>query len=94
VRERVIDKWRVRDEPEHLKTIETRLLRSPNRECLLRVYREVLERGGAATQETPLESELLLSGLVVRQWGRLRVGNLVYASIFDAGWVEGTVSAG
>ena len=94
VRERVLDKWRVRDEPEHLKTIETRLLRSPNRQSLLKLYREVLERGGVATRETPLESELVLSGLVVREWGRLRVGNLVYASVFGAGWADGSLSAG
>ncbi|HEX2572342.1 MAG TPA: AAA family ATPase [Polyangia bacterium] len=94
VQEKVIDKWRVRDEPEHLKTIEARLLQSPNREGLLKLYRKILVRGGVATRETPLESELVLAGLVTRQWGKLRVGNLVYASIFDGHWLaEATAQA-
>ena len=88
VRDRVIDKWRARDEPEHLKTIEARILRSPRRHELLALYRQILERSGVAAVETALESELVLSGLVVREWGRLQVGNLVYGSIFTNEWVK------
>jgi predicted ATPase len=93
VRERVLHDWRSRDEPEHLKTIEARVLRSQRRDGLLKLYHEVLAHGAAAA-ETPLESELLLSGLVVREWGRLRVGNPIYASVFDAAWTDRSVSAG
>jgi hypothetical protein len=88
VRQRVLDKWRVRDEPEHLKTVEARVLRSPHRPALLALYAEILERAGAAIRETPVESELVLSGLVVQEWGKLRPGNLIYASVFDSDWIH------
>ncbi|MCA9707427.1 MAG: tetratricopeptide repeat protein [Myxococcales bacterium] len=87
VRARVLDRWRDRDDPEHLRTMEARIMHSPRRRELLSLYRELLERSSVEASETPLESELILSGLVVREWGRLRVGNLVYASVFDAEWV-------
>jgi predicted ATPase len=88
VRQRVVDKWRVHDEPEHLKTVEARILRSPRRSALLELYSEILDQAGVAARDTPLESELVLSGLVVPHWGKLRPGNLIYASVFDNDWIR------
>jgi GAF domain-containing protein len=92
VRDRVVDKWRTRDEPEHLKTIEARILRSRNRTQMLDRYREILEHGAVAVSETALEFELVLSGLVVCEWGKLRVGNLIYASVFNSDWVNAAMA--
>lgn len=37
------------------------------------------------------QMELLLSGLVVKQQGKLRVHNRIYELIFDSNWVERTL---
>lgn len=88
VRDRVIDRWRMRDDPEHLKTIEARILHSSNRSVFLSLYQQIWKSGGIPAVGTPAESELLLSGLVVREWGRLRSANPIYASVFDAAWLQ------
>ncbi len=89
VKTRIISNWQSQDEPEHLKTIADRILhskRQPTR--LLKLYREILEQTEVKALDTAEESELLLSGLVVKQRGYLRVRNRIYQLIFDRTWVE------
>ncbi|MEM9453999.1 MAG: AAA family ATPase [Myxococcota bacterium] len=93
VTRKVIDRWRNYDDPEHLGTIEARILESPRRQELLTLYAEVLEHDVVDSSATPLEFELLLTGLVVRDWGRLRIGNPIYANIFDAAWIKSAHAA-
>ncbi|WP_017716207.1 AAA-like domain-containing protein [Kamptonema formosum] len=86
---RVIENWEAQDEPEHLKTIRLRILRSEGRASrLLGLYQEILRSGGVAADDSPEQMELRLSGLVVRQLGRLEVANRIYGEVFNAGWVE------
>ncbi|WP_437675651.1 AAA family ATPase [Sorangium sp. So ce131] len=94
VRSRVIDKWRHRDEPEHLKTIEARILRAPGDvAALLALYRRIREQGEVDAGESPLEGTLLLSGLVTQAFDKLRVGNPIYAAVFDDDWIDAGLSA-
>ncbi|NJK69466.1 MAG: hypothetical protein HC941_25720 [Microcoleus sp. SU_5_3] len=44
--------------------------------------------GGICADDTPEETELRLSGLVVKRGGKLTVNNRIYASIFNHKWVE------
>ena len=88
VRTNVIDNWESQDEPEHLRTIRDRLLKSQQSVRLLEIYRQVLDRGEVVAVDSPEERELLLSGLVVKQQGTLRVHNRIYESLFDRSWVE------
>lgn len=89
VRTRVIDRWRHHDEPEHFKTIESRILNAPEHAgALLARYREILEQGEVASTDSPYEATLVLSGLVMRSFDRVRVGNPLYAEIFDRRWIE------
>ncbi|MCU0547368.1 MAG: AAA-like domain-containing protein [Oscillatoriaceae cyanobacterium Prado104] len=44
--------------------------------------------GGIESEDTPEETELRLSGLVVKRGGKLTVNNRIYASIFNHQWVE------
>ncbi|MCC3530880.1 MAG: AAA-like domain-containing protein [Microcoleus sp. PH2017_22_RUC_O_B] len=44
--------------------------------------------GGGAADDTPEQTELRLSGLVVKRGGKLTVNNRIYASIFNHQWVE------
>ena len=88
VRTNVIDNWESQDEPEHLRTIRDRLLKSQQSVRLLELYRQVLHQEEVVAADNPEERELLLSGLVVKQQGSLRVNNRIYESIFDHSWVE------
>jgi GAF domain-containing protein len=88
VRTNVIENWESQDEPEHLRTIRDRLLKSQQSLRLLELYQQVLHQGEVVAIGSTEERELLLSGLVVKQQGFLRVTNPIYESIFNRSWVE------
>ena len=82
VRTKVVENWESQDEPEHLRTIRDRLLKSKQSVRLLELYRQILHQGELLSVDSLEERELLLSGLVVKQQGTLRVQNRIYQSIF------------
>jgi hypothetical protein len=88
VQSNIINDWEAQDEPEHLRTIQNRLLRSDRSVRLLALYRQVLEREEVVVVDSPEERELLLSGIVVKAQGSLSVQNRIYASIFDRSWID------
>ncbi|MEG4584030.1 AAA-like domain-containing protein, partial [Microcoleus sp. MOSTC5] len=89
VREKVIEYWEGQDEPEHLKTIRDRTLRSEQRASrLLGLYQQILQHNEIATDDSPEQMELRLTGLVVKQSGKLKVYNRIYQSVFNLDWVE------
>ena len=89
VQTKIIDNWESQDEPEHLKTIRDRLLNSEHQTTqLLELYRQIWHQGTIEVTDSPVESELLLSGLVVKDQGTLRVHNRIYQSIFDHSWID------
>ncbi|NER22567.1 MAG: response regulator [Symploca sp. SIO1C2] len=92
VQTQIIDNWQAQDEPEHLRTICARLLNSKQHVIpLLELYQQILQKGEVVAADTPQKTELLLSGLVIKQQGSLRVHNRIYKSIFDLSWVEKTL---
>jgi hypothetical protein len=89
VQTQVIDNWESQDEPEHLRTIRDRILKSERQAAqLLEIYRQILQQGEIPVVDTPQARELLLSGLVVKQQGFLKVHNRIYKLIFDNSWME------
>lgn len=89
MRSQLIENWESRDEPEHLKTIRDRLLADPSQAVeLLELYLQVWEGSAIAAVNTPVQTELLLSGLIVKEQDDIRVRNQIYASIFNRNWVE------
>ncbi|MBD2679041.1 MULTISPECIES: AAA family ATPase [Nostoc] len=85
----VIENWESKDDPEHLKNIRNRLLRSASStKHLLKIYREILQRGEIAGDDSPEQTELILSGLVSKEDGKLKVYNRIYETVFDITWVE------
>lgn len=99
VQKRVIENWETQDEPEHLRTIRDRILYSSQRKHqLLQLYRQILQpslaspyqegEGGVKATNEPEQLELRLTGLVVKQQGKLRVYNRIYASVFNQSWVD------
>ncbi|MEW6498417.1 MAG: AAA-like domain-containing protein, partial [Cyanobacteriota bacterium] len=89
VESQIIDNWETQDEPEHLRTIRDRILYSSQRKGqLLQLYRQILQTGEITATNNPEHLELRLTGLVVKQQGKLRVYNRIYASVFNQSWVD------
>ncbi|MDJ0726810.1 MAG: AAA family ATPase, partial [Prochloraceae cyanobacterium] len=92
VKTKIIDNWQYQDEPEHLKTIQNRLLNiTSNPIILLKLYQKILE-GETVIDNNSIEiKELLLSGLVIKQQGKLTINNRIYQTIFDRNWLQQTL---
>ncbi|MEG3971525.1 AAA-like domain-containing protein [Microcoleus sp. T2B6] len=89
VREKVIENWEGQDEPEHLKTIRDRILRSEQRASrLLGLYQQILQHNEIEADDTAEQMELRLTGLVVKQAGKIKVYNPIYQAVFNQDWVE------
>jgi hypothetical protein len=93
VKSQVIDNWESQDYPEHLKTIRNRLLINQKKAIiLLEMYQHILQEGSIAADNSSEQVELLLSGLVVKQQGKLQVYNPIYAEVFNQDWVDQELS--
>ncbi|MEH2323481.1 MAG: AAA-like domain-containing protein, partial [Nostoc sp.] len=90
VREGIIENWETQDEPEHLKTIRDRILRSGEQRTgrLLGLYQQILQQGEIAIDDSAEQTELRLTGLVVKREGKLRIYNRIYAEVFKQEWCE------
>ena len=88
-RARIIENWELQDEPEHLRTIRSRILRDEERAgYLLDLYQQIRSHGDVVNNDSAEQSELLLSGLVGKQQDKLKVYNLIYQEVFNLNWVE------
>ena len=87
VQKKIIGNWEAQDEPEHLRTIRDRLLNSHRSQLLLRLYERILREKEVIAEDSPPEKELLLSGLVIKDQGQLRVHNPIYQAIFNLHWL-------
>ncbi|MEO0015487.1 MAG: hypothetical protein RLZZ535_3876, partial [Cyanobacteriota bacterium] len=89
VRTHVIKNWQSQDEPEHLKTIRDRLLSNEQKVgSLLTMYQQILQRGFILVDNSIEQQELILSGLTIKQRGKLIVRNRIYQEVFNLLWVE------
>ena len=89
IQDQMIHFWESQDEPVHLKTIRDRLLRDEQKiGRLLGLYQQILKNGFIATDDSPEQSELRLSGLVVKRDGKLIAYNRIYQSVFSLDWVN------
>jgi hypothetical protein len=88
VKAEVIENWLQRDTPEHLKTIQDRILHSGQSQQLLALYADILQLDQIAIDSTPEQLELRLSGLVIEEGRQLQVANRIYAAVFTPRWIE------
>jgi predicted ATPase len=89
VRQRVIENWEAQDEPEHLKTVRSRILNNPVRAReYLELYRRIYQEGSVPLDQSALQEELVLTGLVVREWDKLRINNSIYRDVFNLAWID------
>ncbi len=94
VRSQMIANWEAHDEPEHLKTIRDRILRSGKQGSgrLLGLCQQILQQGEVLADDSLEQVELRLTGLVVRRDGKLRIYNRLYAEVFNQKWCEGELA--
>jgi hypothetical protein len=85
----IIHNWESNDEPEHLRTIRDRILYN-KQTCgrLLGIYQRILQAQNPKFDNSREQTELILSGLVVKNQDVLQVKNKIYAEVFNREWVE------
>ncbi|NQE34739.1 AAA-like domain-containing protein [Microcoleus asticus] len=94
VKTRIIERWESQDEPEHLRTIRDRIERNgPRTGRILGIYQKILQGINIKSDDSQEQIELLLSGLVVRYEGILKVKNRIYQQVFNLPWVEKKLAA-
>ncbi|NJL45178.1 MAG: hypothetical protein HC922_04305 [Leptolyngbyaceae cyanobacterium SM2_3_12] len=88
VSDHIIQNWQSQDEPEHLRTIENRIIKDEhNVGKLLEIYQQILEHGPIPDNDSPEHIQLRLSGLVVANQNALEVYNLIYQKVFNKAWI-------
>lgn len=89
VEQYIIQNWESQDEPEHLRTIRDRILINEKRAIrLLGFYQQILDnKTGILADETNEQTELRLSGLVVKKDGCLQAYNPIYKQVFNRDWI-------
>jgi hypothetical protein len=85
----IIHNWESQDQPEHLRTIRDRLLCNEQLASrTLSVYQQLLQYVDIPTDDSREQIELLLSGLVIKHQGFLKIKNPIYRTIFNLAWVK------
>ncbi|MGI0497204.1 AAA-like domain-containing protein [Limnospira platensis] len=84
---KIIYKWQEQDQPEHLMTILNRIkYRVDIMPKMLGIYQKLLDKIPVEFDNSPEQSELVLSGLVFKNQGILTIKNPIYETIFDSAW--------
>ncbi|WP_414624374.1 AAA-like domain-containing protein [Calothrix sp. CCY 0018] len=92
VKTQVIQNWESQDEPEHLKTIRDRIIQQQKAGRLLGIYQQVLQGIELEVDISKEQTELFLSGLVIKENNLLQIKNRIYAEVFDFNWVADKLS--
>ncbi len=88
LRSHIVENWLAQDKQQHLHTIRDRILNNEQLACrFLGLYQQILQHGEIPADDSPEILQLRLSGLVVKQEGKLKVYNRIYKSVFDDIWV-------
>ncbi len=90
IQAKIIDNWlNKEDSLEHFKNIRNRLIsqQSSSRK-LLNLYQNLLESKEIEMSPSSIQQELILTGLVYQEGGKLRIYNQIYQKIFNKQWVS------
>lgn len=94
IRTNIIENWQAKDEPEHLRTIERRILIDEQIAGeLLDIYQNIYQQGEIVSQNTGEEGKLQLSGLVVKRNNYLQIYNPIYREVFNQQWIDNQLAA-
>lgn len=89
IENRIITNWEYedRDNPEHLRTIQDRLLDNKFAVEILILYKKILENQQIVYNESNfIHQKLRLSGIVVKEGNILRIYNKIYKQVFNLEW--------
>jgi WD40 repeat protein len=88
--DKIIKNWEAQDTPEHLNTLQSRVLWSDEtiRGQLLGIYQQILGGLIVVVDESYEQLQLRLTGLVVKRNGQLQVYNQIYQEVFNGVWVD------
>ena len=85
----IIEGWENQDVPEHLRTIRDRLIHDESQTIqLLGLYQQILTGSEIIADQSESQTQLRLSGLVVKKENKLQVYNPIYEAIFNGEWVK------
>ena len=85
----IIEGWENQDVPEHLRTIRDRLLDDETKTIqLLGWYQQILAGSEVIADRSESQTQLRLSGLVVKKNNKLEVYNPIYQTIFNDEWIK------
>ncbi|WP_298904087.1 CHASE2 domain-containing protein [uncultured Nostoc sp.] len=88
VKSHIINNWEFQDEPEHLRTISSRLLKNEQTAGrLLGVYQQILMGEEVTSDDIREKNELILSGLIIISQGKIQIKNKIYQAISNLDWV-------
>jgi hypothetical protein len=95
VQAKVIDNWESQDQPEHLRTLQDRILQidEGDKGVLLSLYKQILENGSIVSDDNDDEIRLRLTGHVVKDKGKLWIYNPIYKRVFDLKWAENALAS-
>ena len=89
VKTKIIDDWTVHDQPMHLRLLQDRILKNQKWVIqLLGLYQIILHQGELEFNQSKGIRNLLLSGLVINQQGKLKPSNPIYERIFNLDWTN------
>lgn len=89
IRTNIIENWQAKDDPEHLRTIERRILIDEQMVGeLLDIYQKIYQQREIVSQNTGEEGKLQLSGLVVKINNYLQIYNPIYREVFNQQWID------
>jgi adenylate cyclase len=84
--QQIIDFWQKSDQPAHLRSLQTKIV--PSYE-LLKVYAQIWQLGEIPYHvDNHYHNQLILSGLITNNRGKLVISNLIYAEIFNKTWLK------
>lgn len=84
----ILGDWENSNASVHLNKIAATLTDYEQKDILLLLYMQILQRGSVVARKSPEQEALLSSGLVIEKDRKLRVANRLYAKIFDIAWIE------
>ncbi|BAZ53473.1 TPR repeat-containing protein [Nostoc sp. NIES-4103] len=88
VKFQIIENWEEQDNPQHFRTIRDRIINSQEPTInLLKLYQKIRQQRELPIDDSPEQSELILSGLVLENNHKLKIYNLIYELVFDDSWL-------
>ncbi|MGK7939458.1 MAG: AAA-like domain-containing protein [Crocosphaera sp.] len=89
INEKITENWIEKDYQDHFNTIYSRLVTNNNHSSeILEVYQKILEKDEIVYEkDADSHIQLLLSGLVFKQGGKLKVFNPIYKRVFNQNWL-------